>query len=153
MRPIDRQDHSYRFDSAVPAFDDHGPVVFMDGGCVLCTGAARTIAKLDRMGEFRICPVKSELGQAVLRHYGLDPHDPHSWIYLEDGKPYVSLEAVVRAAARLGGWAGPLRALRFLPRPVQDWLYRRIARNRYWIFGRTEMCTIPDPALKRRLLA
>ncbi len=152
MRPADRQGYSYRLDSSVPAFDDSGPVVFMDGGCVLCTGAASTIAKLDRAGEFRVCPIQSELGQAVLQHYGLDPRDPDSWMYLVDGRAYVSLEAVARAAARLGGWAGLLRALGILPRPVQDWLYRRIARNRYWIFGRTEMCAMPDPALKRRLL-
>ena len=153
MRPIDREDYSYRRDSAVPAFDDGGPVVFMDGGCALCTGAARTIAKLDRAGEFRICPVESEIGQAILKHYGLDPRDPDSWLYLVDGKAYVSLEAIARAGARLGGGARLLHAFMILPRPVQDWLYRRIARNRYWIFGRATMCAVPDPELKRRLLS
>ena len=35
---------------------------------------------------------------------------------------------------------------------AKTWLYRRIARNRYAIFGRAQMCAIPDAALKQRLL-
>jgi predicted DCC family thiol-disulfide oxidoreductase YuxK len=152
MRLIEREDYSYRHDPSVPAFGDGGPVVFMDGGCALCTGAAKTIARLDRKGEFRICPVESKLGQAMLAHYGLDAGDPESWLYLADGRAYVSMDAIARAGARLGGWAKLLRVLTLPPRPIQDWLYRRMARNRYWIFGRAQMCTVPDPALKRRLL-
>jgi predicted DCC family thiol-disulfide oxidoreductase YuxK len=46
----------------------------------------------------------------------------------------------------------PCPPLAILPRPVQDWLYARIARNRYRLFGRTEMCAIADARLKQRLL-
>jgi predicted DCC family thiol-disulfide oxidoreductase YuxK len=41
--------------------------------------------------------------------------------------------------------------LRILPRGVREWLYRRIARNRYR-FGRYDMCATPDPGLRRRLM-
>jgi predicted DCC family thiol-disulfide oxidoreductase YuxK len=40
-----------------------------------------------------------------------------------------------------------------LPRAVQDWLYRRMARNRYALFGRTDMCAVPDPRLRKRLMS
>jgi predicted DCC family thiol-disulfide oxidoreductase YuxK len=153
MRLSECEAYSYRVDGAVPFFDDRGPIVFMDGDCALCTGAARAIAKLDSAGEFRICPVQSKLGQAVLRHYGLDPMSPDSWLYLEEGRAYASLDAVIRAGRRLGGRGRCLGAFAILPRSAQDWLYRRIARNRYSMFGRANMCTIPDPALFRRLLS
>ena len=152
MTPIHREAYSYRADSSVPHFDDSGPVVFMDGECALCSRTARMIARLDRRGEFRICPVQSELGQDILRHYGLDPGNPESWLYLANGKAYASLEAVIEAGARLGGMAQLVRIFLILPRPARDWLYRRIARNRYAVFGREEMCAIPDAALRRRLL-
>jgi predicted DCC family thiol-disulfide oxidoreductase YuxK len=45
-----------------------------------------------------------------------------------------------------------LMAFTVLPRPVRDRLYRRIARNRCAIFGRTQMRVIPGAALKQRLL-
>ncbi len=152
MRTIDQKCYSYREDSSVPRFDDRGPIVFMDGECALCSGAARLIAKLDKRGEFRICPIQTDLGQAVIRHYGLDSGNPESWLYLADGNAFASLDAVIAAGARLGGPGQLLRVLAILPRPVRNWLYRRIARNRYAIFGRAQMCAIPDPALKQRLL-
>jgi len=152
MRLIDREAYSYRAETSVPHFDDGGPVVFMDGECALCSATARMIARLDRRGEFRICPIQSELGSAILQHYGLDPGNPDSWVYLADGKAYASLDAVVAAGTRLGGLAQLVRTFLILPRPARDWLYRRIARNRYAVFGRKQMCAIPDAALRRRLL-
>jgi predicted DCC family thiol-disulfide oxidoreductase YuxK len=152
MRAVSRKAYSYREDSSVPRFDDRGPIVFMDGECALCTGAARVIARLDKRGEFRICPIQSALGQAILHHYGLDFNNPDSWIYLCGGKAFASLDAVIEAGMRLGGPARLLRAFAVLPQPVRDWLYRRIARNRYTIFGRDQMCSVADPSLKQRLL-
>ena len=153
MTLIDREPYSYRAGTSVPPFDDSGPVVFMDGECALCSRTTRLIARLDGRGEFRICPIQSELGRAILRHYGLDAGNPDSWIYLADGKAYASLDAVIEAGTRLGGMARLARIFLILPSPVQNWLYRRIARNRYALFGRRRMCAIPDPALRRRLLA
>lgn len=153
MHPRSSPPYSYRSDPAVPSFEDGGPVVFMDGECVLCTRTARIIARLDRREEFRICPVQSPVGGAVLRHYGLDPASPESWLYLENGHAYGSLDAVIRVCRRLGGWGRLALVLALLPGATQDWLYRRIALNRYRIGGRTDLCAIPDPAVRRRLLS
>lgn len=152
-RLTDRPAFSYRADPAVPAFDDRGPVVFVDGTCAFCSRSAQVIARLDRAMEFRICAVQSPLGRAVLAHYGLDPDDPDSWLYLADGRAETSLAAVVAVARRLGGLPRILTApLGWLPRRLADWLYRRVARNRYRIMGRTDMCAMPDPAFRARLI-
>lgn len=147
-----RDRSSYRSDPLVPNFDDSGPIVFMDGDCALCTRGARIIARLDRAQEFRICPTQSEIGRAVLTHYGFDPDDPDTWLYLADGMPFASLDAMIRVGRRLGGIGHILGIFSVLPRSVQDWLYRRLARNRYRLFGRTQMCSTPDPALRARLM-
>ena len=144
--------YSYRHDPAVPRFDDSGPLAVMDGECVLCSAAARLIARFDRKNEFRICPVKSRTGRALSEHYGLDPDDPESWLFLAEGKAYTSLDGIIRTGARIGGVGLLLQPLRLLPRSAQDWLYRRIARNRYRVLGRTDMCSIPDAELRARLL-
>lgn len=149
---MDRSAYSYREDPAVPKFDDSHPIVFMDGECALCTSSARLIVRFDRVGEFRICPMQAATGRAFLTHYGLDPDDPVSWLYLVDGKAYESIDAMIRAGARLGGVGWLLQPLRLLPRWLQDWLYRRIALNRIRLFGRTSMCALPDPALRARLM-
>jgi len=151
-KPQDRPPYSYRSDPDVPLFDDSRPVAFMDGACALCTFGARAIAKLDRTQEFRICPIQSPLGRAVLQHYGLDPSDPDSWLYLHEGEADTSLDAIIEVGRRLGGAGRVMSAFYAFPRPVRDWLYRRMARNRYRLFGRTEMCALPDPELRSRLM-
>jgi predicted DCC family thiol-disulfide oxidoreductase YuxK len=39
-----------------------------------------------------------------------------------------------------------------LPKPVRDFLYARIANNRYRLFGRTRECFLPDPETRRRFV-
>lgn len=144
--------YSYRTDRSVPAFDDSGPVVFMDGECALCSTGARVICRLDKAGEFRICPTQNSIGQAILAHYGFESDDPDSWLYLVDGQAYTSIDAMIRVGQRLGGVGHLIRMLSVLPGAAQDWIYRRIASNRYRLFGRTQICAFPDDALRKRLI-
>ncbi|SFH63189.1 thiol-disulfide oxidoreductase DCC family protein [Albimonas pacifica] len=148
MRPA----YSYRDDPAVPAFDDSRPLAVMDAECAICSWGARMIHRLDRSGEARICPIQTPLGAALLRHYGMVPTDPESWLFLDRGEAHVDFEAVLHAGRRFGGWGRLTGALRLAPRPLRGWLYKRVARNRYAVFGRGDMCALPDPAFQRRLL-
>lgn len=147
-----RDPFSYRQDRSVPAFAA-GPVfTVMDATCALCARGAAWIARHDRAQEFTIIPMQSAVGRALLVHYGLDPDDPVSWLYVEDGQAFTSLEAFVRAGRRLGGvWRG-LGLLGLLPRRWQDALYVRVARSRYRVFGTADLCALPDPEVQRRLL-
>lgn len=149
---FDTMPYSYRADATVQAFDDSGPVTVMDGECVLCSTGARLLSRFDKAQEFRICRAQTQLGQSLLLHYGLSPQDPGSWLYIVDGHAYTSLDAMIRVGSRVGGAGWLMQPLRLMPRLVQDWLYRRLARNRYWLFGRNDMCSIPDPALRARLM-
>ena len=143
---------SFRHDPRVPPFPDDAPLAVMDAECAVCSWGARMIHRLDRTGTVRICPIQTPLGAALLRHYGLAPTDPASWLFIDDGIAHRDFEAVVHAARRFGGWGRLATVLLVLPRPLRDWLYRRVALNRYAIFGRAAMCAIPDPAFQRRLL-
>lgn len=147
-----RAPYAYRDDSAVPDFDDSGPRTVMDARCGLCARGARWIARNDRHGAFRIIPMQSDLGAALFTHFGLDPADPASWLFLEDGRGYTSLDAIMRVGARLGGPSLLLRAFRILPRGLQDRAYGLIARNRYRLSRRVDLCALPDPEVQRRLI-
>jgi len=147
-----RAPYAYREDVAVPAFDDAAPVAFMDGACTLCTFGARIVHGLDRTKTFRICPVQTPLGAAMLTHLGIDPKDPWTWVFLDQGRAYHGFDALMHLGKRTGGMGHVLRLFGLLPRPLRDWLYIRVARNRYAVFGRNEMCALPDPAFRARLL-
>ena len=149
LRPQPR--YSYRDDPAVPRFDDNGPIAVMDGECALCANGARVIARLDRERVFRVCPIQSRLGAALVRHYGLEPGDPETWLFMEDGRAWSGMEAIIRIGARLGGPGRLLTTMRLFPRSAREWTYRRIAQNRYR-FGRSDMCGLPNPELRARLI-
>ncbi|MEN0040521.1 MAG: DUF393 domain-containing protein [Pseudomonadota bacterium] len=148
----DRPPYSYRADPSVPQFDDSYPLTVMDGDCALCTFGARLIARFDRRQEFRICTAQSKLGNALLRHYGFDPDDPESWLFIDNGQAHTSLDGMIAASRRIGGIGWLLQPLLLLPRGWQDRLYRFIATNRIRWFGRTDMCAVPDLKLRARLL-
>ena len=144
--------YSYRSDPAVPAFPDDKALVVFDGVCVLCSGFARCILKRDRDFAFRLATAQSPLGQALFRHYGLDNREFETNLVLADGLAYGKLDTVAVVGERL---AGPWRALwllRLLPRFFADWLYDRVARNRYALFGRTERCMMPPSQWRDRFI-
>ncbi|WP_237062889.1 thiol-disulfide oxidoreductase DCC family protein [Loktanella sp. M215] len=143
---------SFRQDPLVASFDDRSPLAVMDAECAICSWGARMIHRLDRSQTVRICPIQTPLGAALLRHYGLEPTDPSSWLFIDEGIAHQDFEAVIYAARRFGGWGRMASVLLLLPRPVRDWLYKRLARNRYALFGRGDMCALSDPDFQKRLL-
>jgi predicted DCC family thiol-disulfide oxidoreductase YuxK len=67
---------------------------------------------------------------------------------------FASLQSAA-GQARLRQFAGAWRllyALMVIPRPVRDWAYGLVARNRYRLFGRRDACLIPTPELKAKFL-
>lgn len=147
-----RKAYSYQNDGLVPAFSAGAIFTVMDAQCALCARGASWIARHDKAQEIMIVPLQSTVGSALMRHYGLDPLDPTSWLYVEHGLAFSSLDALIRVGHRLGGiWKG-LGVLRVLPESVQDFLYRSVARNRYRIFGRADLCAMPDLEVQKRLL-
>ena len=112
----------------MPDFSAGNVITVMDAGCSLCARGA------------------------LMKHYGLDPADPTSWLYLEEGRAYSSLDALIRVGRRLGGvWKG-LCVLRILPTSLQNTIYCAVARNRYRIFGTTDLCMLPNAEVQKRLL-
>ena len=143
---------SWRTDPSVPAFSDEGTVAFMDGECVLCMAGARLIDRMDRTGQIGVCPTQTDLGRAMLTHFGMSPEDPDSWLVIRDGHAYTALEAIIVLGRAVGGVASLVRVLGVLPKPLRDWLYHRIARNRYALLGRRNTCELPTPSLQARLV-
>jgi len=144
--------YSYRADPNVPEFADDKALVVFDGVCVLCSSFARFILERDRGFAFRLTTAQSRLGQALFRHYGLDTETFETNLELADGRAYAKLDTVALVGERLGGGWRAFSLLRLLPRSFADWLYDRVARNRYALFGRTERCMIPPPEWRDRFI-
>jgi predicted DCC family thiol-disulfide oxidoreductase YuxK len=152
QRLADKTPYSYRNDPNVPAFPDDKALLAFDGVCVLCSATARFILKRDHARRFRFATAQSKLGQALFRHYGLDPQTFETNLLLVEGRAYGKLDSVIVAGTQLGGVWRALALLHALPRAVADWLYDCVARNRYRLFGRTEHCMMPPREWRDRFI-
>ena len=131
---------------------EQAPMAVMDADCALCSFGARMIHRLDKTGTIRICPVQTRLGQMLLTKHGITATNPESWLFIADGRVWTDFDAMAEVGLRCGGLGRLLGLLRLIPKPLRDWLYARVARNRYAVFGRGDMCAIPDPAFRARLI-
>ena len=89
---------------------------------------------------------------SVARRLGLKTDDWTSNLLILDGRVHTELDAFIEITRRFGGLWRLTAALYVLPRPVRDWLYNRIARNRYDWFGKRDVCFVPTPELRSRFL-
>ena len=128
------------------------PVIVFDGVCHLCTGFAKFVIRHDSDGRFLFLAAQSARGEVLYRRLGLKADDWDSNLLILDGRVYTELDAFVEISRRFGGFWRLTRVLYALPRPLRDWLYNRIARNRYDWFGKRDTCFVPTPELRARFL-
>lgn len=121
-----------------------------DGVCVLCNGGVRFVLKREKRPNFVFATVQSPLGQRVLSALGQPRDGSASMVVIDEGRYFLKSDAVVQTARALKApWSWPA-LVRVLPRWLRDWIYDRIARNRYSLFGRYDSCMVPDAELKAR---
>jgi predicted DCC family thiol-disulfide oxidoreductase YuxK len=143
--------YSYRSDSDVPDFDDSKPLFLFDGVCVLCSSGAGFLMRHDRRGRINLASAQSPLGQALYRHFGMALDD--SYLFIEGGRAFTKSTGYFRAAQALGGLWRAVWIFWIVPRRVRDWLYDRVAANRYQWFGKAEYCSLLTPEQRTRLIA
>ncbi len=127
-------------------------IVLFDGVCVLCNGSMRFVLRHERAPEFHFAAVQSASGRQALAALGRPLEDWDSVVVIDGDAVYLKSDAVLRLARGLKTPWRWLGALRVLPRGLRDWLYDRVARNRYRLFGRYRDCLVPDRDLRRRYL-
>ena len=139
-------------ESILSATANGRPVILFDGVCNLCSGSVQFAIARDPKANLRFAAIQSPHGQDFLRRRGL-PADRFETFYLIDnGRVLERSEGILRMVGYLR-WPWPLlKALRIVPRPLRDWLYDRIARNRYRLFGQRQTCLVPTPEIVGRFL-
>jgi predicted DCC family thiol-disulfide oxidoreductase YuxK len=80
--------------------------------------------------------ILKQLGAAELRSSG----QPRACPEPVEG---AAVPTQTQGSARIWRLAGLV--LQLVPRPVREWGYRLVARNRYLVFGRFDSCMLPSP--------
>jgi predicted DCC family thiol-disulfide oxidoreductase YuxK len=127
-------------------------IVVFDGVCNLCTRSVQFILRHEAGPHFQFAPLQSPAGARLLKTFGFSPDDAKTFVLIVDGKPYVKSDAAIRVAKYFKGPWKLVAIVRVIPRPIRNWIYDAVARNRYRWFGTTETCMVPTPELRSRFL-
>lgn len=128
------------------------PLIVFDDMCVLCAGFVQWVIRHDHKRRFRFTSAQGPLGQAIYSDLGLDPLHFETNLLVVDGVAYGKLAGYIEVAVRLGGAWRTVAILKALPAALGDWIYDRIARNRFALFGRRDTCWTPSPDVADRVI-
>ena len=133
------------------------PVVLYDGVCGLCNGLNQFLLKRDRHDHFRFASLQSEFAAALLKRHGVSSVDLDT-VYVVDNYGQVNerllsrSDAILHMLRQIGGIWNLFRLGSMIPKSLRDALYNLVARNRYRMFGKYEVCLMPEERFKHKFL-
>lgn len=127
-------------------------VILFDGVCNLCAAWTQFVLKYDSEKRFKLCSLQSEAGQDLLRHFGYRTDDFDTMLYVEGQRAYDQGDAFLRIISQFPLPWKMLGLARIFPRFFRNWIYQRVASNRYALFGKADTCMMPTPANQARFL-
>lgn len=135
-----------------PEIPQGAGLVLFDGDCAFCNGSVMWLVDRDPAGNLHYAPLQSELGQSLLKHFGMDQEDLDTLVYIDAGGARIRSKGVFGALSRLGSPWGLLgQLLSWIPAFLADPGYRIFAKNRYRWFGKVDdACRIPTPEVRAR---
>ena len=129
------------------------PVVLFDGVCNLCNGWVDFVIKHDREVGIRFAPLQSPAAGRLLEETTIERDQRDTVVMVDGSGVWIESNAVLRVVRLLEFPYRILYVLVVIPRPIRDWVYRRVARNRLRLFGQREACRVPTPEELARFLA
>lgn len=142
------------------------PILLYDGVCGLCNRFVQFVLRRDRHAIFRFVSLQSAFAARILARHGVNPSDLDT-VYVvvnpdpnsgpSNGQPNESLlsrsAAVLFVLKQLPGLCQPAAfLLQLLPKFLRDRAYNAVARHRYRLFGRSEICPLPRDRDRSRFL-
>jgi|TARA_B110000908_G_C10266295_1_gene464303 predicted DCC family thiol-disulfide oxidoreductase YuxK len=128
------------------------PLVLFDGVCNLCNSSVQYVIKHDRYNKFKFASLQSDAAKEILLQFNENNSDLNSIILIDNNKIFKKSLAVLRLLKILGGVYTLLYIFIIIPKPLRDWVYDYIAKNRYKWYGKKDSCMIPTKELKNKFI-
>jgi len=127
-------------------------IVLFDGVCNMCVFSVKFIIKRDKKDLFRFASIQSNVGQKIIEENEIDVKKMDSIILIYNNKIKYRSSAVLTVLWYLNTiWTF---LIIFYPVPIflRDFLYKFIARRRYFLFGKRNKCLIPNEKYASKFL-
>lgn len=127
-------------------------IVLFDGTCAFCERSLVFVAKRDTARYFQFGASQTPEGAEILARHGITTEVASTIILIEDGRVFTKSSAALRIARRMR-WPWPLATI-FLavPRFIRDAVYMTVSRNRHRLMGNADVCAVPPPELRGRII-
>ncbi|MFT5836483.1 MAG: putative DCC family thiol-disulfide oxidoreductase YuxK [Sulfurimonas sp.] len=127
-------------------------IILFDGICNLCNASVNFIIKHDKNNLYLFSSLQSEIGQEYLEKYNLPLNNFDTFILIDENEFYTASTAALMITKNLSGFVRFLYPLIYIPKSIRDGLYRLLAKNRYFLFGKADVCKIPTDKDKNKFL-
>ena len=121
-----------------------------DSQCVLCDGGVQYTLRHEKAPSIQFVAIQSPEGRALARQHGVDPDDPTTLLFIENGIVREKSDAVIALSRHLNGPARLFALSKIVPAPIRDVVYGLIAKHRYRLFGKKGACIVPTVENKHR---
>ena len=127
-------------------------LLFYDGVCAMCNGIVKTMLRLDKERVFHFAPLQGETAELARRLHPDFPSELETVVYVRNGEVFLRSRAAALAMQQMPYPAKALSWFRFLPVWLTDFFYGIVARVRYRVFGKYEVCPLPPPEHRKHFL-
>jgi len=126
-------------------------IILFDGVCNLCGNSVSLLIKYDKNNIFRFAAMQTKAGENIIQEYRI-LNDRKSIILIKQGTVFYKSDAIIEIAKQITGWPSILKYGFLFPKFLRDGIYDLIAKNRYFLFGKKETCSIPSEKDSKRFI-
>ena len=126
-------------------------IILFDGVCNLCSNSVSLLIKYDKNNIFRFAAMQTKAGENIIQEYNV-LNDRKSIILIKEGIVLYKSDAIIEIAKQITGWPSILKYGYLFPKFLRDGIYDLIAKNRYYLFGKKETCSIPSEKDSKRFI-
>jgi predicted DCC family thiol-disulfide oxidoreductase YuxK len=135
-------------DSVTPEKGERS-ILMYDGVCNLCNGFVNFVADHDSKKNVLFGAQQKYMDMLETRGA---PTDLSTLVLIQGDNYYLYSSAALRTFAVMDQPYRSLSAFYAIPEFIRDWVYKLVARNRYWMFGQSEKCRKPSQEFRSRFL-
>lgn len=135
-----------------PNVGENDSVILFDGVCKLCNVWTQFIIRVDTQQHFKLCSVQSPEGQSILNHFKMPTEHFDTMLLVEGEQCFDKSDAFLNVVTKLSYPWRLFYVVKILPQGIRNWLYDRIARNRYHLFGQYDTCILPSKENENRFI-
>lgn len=114
-------------------------IVLYDGHCNLCKGTVDFISKRNQNNNITLLPLQSEPAKQLISERNIDTQID-SVVFIDENAVYYESKAML---AILQNLSKPYQLMALIgslfPKVLLNFLYRKVAKNRYRWFGKTKI--------------